>query len=298
MTTATTKPAAIPQKSTEWQGIALVFIGAFFFSTAILFTRLTEGLNVASIAFYRALSAFMFLSLLLVRFREPLHVRAYRGSLRLLLALGLIVSMTVSLYTYAIQHTTAANAALLVNSSPIYVALLAPLLLKEPRARYTWASLALAVLGIALVSNPAQLDLGSSSTLGILAGALSGFTYSFAMILSRQMRGQVSGLTQTMWSTGITALVLLPFAIQAPGAVVVDNLPLLIPLGIFSLGLSYLCYFLGLQRVSAQVVSVVALFEPVSGALIGLLAFQEIPGPFGLLGGLLILASIYLISRQ
>ena len=46
------------------------------------------------------------------------------------------VSATVILYTYAVRHTTAANAVLLVNSAPIYVAVLAPLVLGEPRARY------------------------------------------------------------------------------------------------------------------------------------------------------------------
>jgi drug/metabolite transporter (DMT)-like permease len=45
------------------------------------------------------------------------------------------------------------------------------------------------------------------------------------------------------------------------------------------------------------VVSVVALFEPVSGALIGMIFFAEMPNLLGWTGGLLILVSIYLISR-
>ena len=197
--------------------------------------------------------------------------------MRTLIVLGVIVSMTVTLYTYSIRHTTAANAALLVNSAPIYVALLAPIFLKEPRARFTWLSLGLAIIGTICVSDPAQLKVNSDSFTGILAAALSGFTYAFVLMISRSLRGRVSGLTQTMWSNAIVALVLLPLAVQSSGAAVVSNLPTLIPLGIFSLGLSYLLYFQGLQRISAQVVSVVALFEPVSGALMGMLFFAEMP---------------------
>jgi drug/metabolite transporter (DMT)-like permease len=282
---------------TDWQGVVLVGVGAFCFSLAIPFVRWTDGLNTPTIAFFRAVFGFLFLCTLLVRFRAPLDFAAYRASMRTLAVLGVIVSMTVTLYTYAIQHTTAANAALLVNSAPIYVALLAPVVLKEPRARYTWLSLGLAIIGTVCVSNPAQIELDSDSFMGIVAAALSGFTYALVLMISRSLRGRVGGLTQTMWSNAIVALVLLPWALQSSGSTVVTNLPTLIPLGIFSLGLSYLLYFQGLQRISAQVVSIVALFEPVSGALMGLIFFAEAPDLLGWIGGLLILVSIYLISR-
>ncbi len=287
-------PADVP---TDWQGIVLVAVGALCFSLAIPFVRWTDGLNTTTIAFFRALFGFLFLCTLLIKFRAPLDFAAYRSSVRTLLVLGLIVSMTVTLYTYSIQHTTAANAALLVNSSPIYVAVLAPIALKEPRARYTWLSLILAIIGTVCVSNPARRDLDTDSFSGILAGAASGFTYAIVLMISRNLRGRVGGYTQTLWTNGLVALVLLPWAVQSSGPAVIDNLPKLIPLGIFSLGLSYLLYFQGLQRISAQVVSVVALFEPVSGALIGMIFFAEMPNLLGWTGGLLILVSIYLISR-
>ncbi len=283
--------------TTEWKGIALVVVGAFCFSLAIPFTRWTDGLGTTTIAFFRALFGFLFLCALVVRFREPLYVASYRASLRTLAVLGVTVSVTVVLYTFAIQKTTAANAALLVNSAPIYVAVLAPFALKEPRARYTWASLGLALTGIVCVSDPARLNLESGSFAGIAAGALSGFTYAIVLMISRGLRGRVGGFTQTLWTNGIVALVLLPSALQVSSDTIVSNLPALVPLGIFSLGLSYLLYFVGLERISAQVVSVVALFEPVSGVLIGLLFFAEVPNLLGWIGGGLILGSIYLIAQ-
>lgn len=281
----------------DWRGVVLVGIGAFCFSLAIPFVRWTDGLNTTTIAFFRALFGCLFLCTLLIRFREPLNLAAYRPSMPMLVVLGVIVSMTVTLYTYSIQHTTAANAALLVNSAPIYVALLAPVILKEPPARHTWIGLGLAIVGMVCVSNPAHIRLDSGSFSGILAGAVSGLTYAMVIIISRWLRGRVGGLTQTLWSNAIVALLLLPWALQSSGAAVITNLPTLIPLGIFSLGLSYLLYFQGLQRIRAQVVSVVALLEPVSGVLLGLIFFAEVPGLLGWIGGLLILASIYLISR-
>jgi len=258
----------LADSSAQRTGIALVLVGAFCFSLAIPFTRW-----------------------------EPVRQVLNRGTVRRLVPLGLAVSATVMLYTYAVRHTTAASAALLVNSAPIYVAVLAPLVLGEPRARYTWLSLALAFSGMALMANPARLDVRSSELTGIVAAALSGVGYGLVMLISRSLRGRISGLTQNLWSNGTIMLVLFPWALRAPGAAVASNLHLLIPLGIFSLGLSYLLYFQGLQRISAQQVSVVSLAEPVFGVLMGLVFFAEVPNALGWIGAALILASITLITR-
>ncbi|MCL4237104.1 MAG: EamA family transporter [Anaerolineae bacterium] len=283
--------------SAQRTGITLVLVGAFCFSLAIPFTRWTDGLSTSTIAFFRALFGFLFLCALTIASRTPVRQALSWDTIRRLVPLGLVVSATVILYTYAVQHTTAANAVLLVNSAPIYVAVLAPLLLGEPRARYTWQSLALAFIGMALMTDPARLDVRSSELSGIVAAALSGACYSLVMLISRSLRGRISGLTQNLWSNGTIVLVLLPWALRAPGAVVVSNLHLLIPLGIFSLGLSYLFYFQGLQRISAQQVSIASLAEPIFGVLMGLAFFAEVPNTLGWIGAALILTSITLITR-
>lgn len=285
------------ERATQWQGTLLVMAGAVCFSTAILFVRLTEGMGAGSITFFRALFGFLFLCLLLPRNPAALRVRAYRPAVGRLVLLGLTVGLTAALFTYSIQHTTAAIAALLVNSAPIYVAVLAPLLLHEASARFTRISIPLAAVGMVLLVDPGAITLEWETLDGVIAAALSGITYGMAMMMGRGLRHAVSGYTQTLWSLGITTLLLLPFAFSTPGDVLLDNLPILIPLGIFSLGLSYLFYFMGLERISAQVVSVVSLFEPVSGILIGILAFGEMLTPAGGAGGALILLSILLIAR-
>lgn len=288
---------AAPDRGREWQGILLVIAGAICFSTAILFVRLTEGMSVGSITFYRSLFGFSFLCLFLPRNPAALRIRTYRPAVGRLALLGLIVGLTAGLFTYAIQHTTAAIAALLVNSAPVYVAILAPLLLHEPPARYTRVSIPLAAIGMVMLTDPGAIKLDWATLDGVVAAALSGITYGLAMMLGRQLRHDVSGYTQTLWSLGITTLMMLPFALRTSPDVVADNLVILIPLGVFSLGLSYLFYFMGLERVSAQVVSVVSLFEPLSGILIGLIVFGETLSLLGAAGGVLILISIVLISR-
>ncbi|MBN1565196.1 MAG: EamA family transporter [Anaerolineae bacterium] len=279
------------------QGVAFVLVGAFCFSLAIPFTRWTHDLGTPVIVFWRAFFGFLFLLTLVTRDHEPLRYPHYRHATRRLLLLGFCVVLTVIFYTYAVQHTTAAIAVLLVNSAPIYVALLSPWLLNEPRSPYTWISLGMALVGMALLTDLTQLGGASGDLSGVIAAALSGLTYGSVMMVSRSLRGSIQGLTQNLWAMGLIVLIMIPFALSAPLDTLVDNLPVLIPLGVFSLGMSYMFYFLGLARVSAQVVSVVSLSESVFGVMMGVIFFAEVPNVLGWLGGALILVSIYLISR-
>lgn len=184
---------------------------------------------------------------------------------------------------------------LLVNSAPIYVALLSPLLLNEARPPQTWLSVGIALTGMALITG--RFSVGSAEIGGIVAGIISGLGYALIMLISRSLRGRVTGIAQNLWGLGMLALIMVAWTLQTPAATLLANLPILIPLGVFSLGASYLCYFLGLARVSAQVVSIASLAEPVFGILMGVIFFAEVPHPLGWLGGALILASIVLISR-
>ncbi len=282
---------------TDWSSIGKVALGAFCYSTLILFTRLTHGLDAMSIAFFRAFFAFLLFCLLLPVYRQPLQIGRYRKSIWVLVCAGIAMGVTAALYIYAVQHTTAANSALLVNSAPIYIAFIAPWLLKEQRPKYTWLSLALILVGILLITGVLQSGLDVRSLEGIFAGVLSGFTYALTMLFSRLLRGKVSGFTQSFWSTGVAALILLPWMLRTPTALICENIFVLIPLGVISLGIASLLYFVALQKIKAQVVSVVAILEPVSGVLLGLLVFNEPLSLPAVIGSLLILASIYLISK-
>ncbi len=286
-----------PLQKTRRQGMGFVIIGAFCFSTVLIFTRLTHGLDVMNIAFFRALFAFLFFCLLLPRFpanyKEPLTP----GLIGLLVGLGIAVGISAVLYIYAIRHTTAANAALLINSAPIYVAILAPILLNEKRTKHAVLGLGLAIVGIICISNPTRISFQSSSFWGIMAGIISGLTFASTMLFSRLLHGKVSGFAQALWSSGIATLVLLPWVLRTNWQVVLENLVLLVLLGVISLGAAYFLYFLGLERVNTQIVSILALFEPVSGVFIGLFLFKEYPNFLGVIGGILIITGIFIVAR-
>ena len=290
--------AAPTQAHTDWRAVGLVALGAVCYSSVILFTRRAEGLSALQVSFFRAFFAFLFQSSLLLIFRQPLRWSALRPYWKKLLLLSIFMSGSAILYVYAVQHTTAANAALLVNSAPIYVALFAPLALKEASPRYTKLSLVLIIVGMVLLTGVLDQDAGSISWPGIIAGFFAGVNFGCVVLFSRSQQGQVPGLIQAWIGAGFSSLLLLPFGLSSSGELVRGYLPNLVLLGVISYGLPSFLYFAALQRLKAQVVSVVALLEPVAGALIGLLVYREMFTLPAFFGSLLVLASIYLIAQE
>ncbi len=279
-------------------GIGLVALGALAFSTTVLFTRALSALPVLSIAFFRAGGAFLFFTLLLPWHRQTLQVRSYRHMVKYLVGLGAAISGAALLYVFAIQHTTVANAALLVNTAPLYTAFWGPRWLHETKPRYRTPGLVLALVGMVLIAG--VLEEGSLPTggIGLWAGVASGMAFAAALLLGGKLRGTVPALTQTWWSTGLAALALLPWGLRTEAALIQTHWPLLLGLGTVSLGIGYFLYFQGLRlQVSTQVVSVVALLEPVSGALWGALVLGEVPTLLNTLGIALVLLAIYLMTR-
>lgn len=292
-------PADISVKArTDWRTVGLVALGAVCYSSVIIFTRRAEGLSALSVSFFRAFFAFVFHSGLLMILRQPVRWSNLKPYWKLLLMQSVFMSGSAILYVYSVQHTTAANAALLVNSAPIYVALFAPLVLKEPSPRYTKHSLVLIIIGMVLLTGVLDQDAGSISWPGIIAGFFAGVNFGCVVLVSRSQQGQVPGLIQAWIGAGFSSLLLLPFGLSASGALVQAYFPNLVLLGVLSYGLPSFLYFVALQRLKAQVVSVVALLEPVAGALIGMLLYQEMFTLAAFLGSVLVLVSIYLIAQE
>ena len=285
------------------KGVALIMLGALYFSLAPIFARSVVGYSVAAIAFYRALTTglvFILATAASPTRRADVDVRRWsRKTLSLVLTLGLFMGLTSLFYTQAFLHTTVAKAVLLNYSAPIYVAILGPWLLHEQRSRYFWAAVPLGFIGIGLIDDPSQLfDYQSGEALGILAGAASGLTFAAVFMLGRYLADKVTSMTRSLMGAAVMTLMFLPWGVAAPAELFWRNLPWVTGLGFFAMALPYLFIFKGQQYVTAQVGSMVALFEPVCGIVIGYLVYSESLSPLGMIGAGAVLVSIYLSSLE
>jgi drug/metabolite transporter (DMT)-like permease len=124
------------------------------------------------------------------------------------------------LFYFAFRNTTIANAVLTHYTAPVFVAILAPFLLKEKIHKTTWFAIVLSSAGLWFILGGKSPDMeaydGSIESLGIIAGALSGLAYAFLILLIRRIASLYSSLFITFIQNGIVTLVLLPFVINHP----------------------------------------------------------------------------------
>lgn len=196
-------------------------------------------------------------------------------------------ALTVVLFVFATRMTTAANAIFLQYTAPIYVALIGSWYLNERASRIDWLVIAVALIGIALFF----LDrLTIAGMWGNIIALGSGLAFaSVALFLRKEKAG--SPIASIVLGNIIVALAGAPFMWQAP-SLGEGGLWRLALLGTVQLGLPYVFYAAAIKHVTALEATLIPLLEPVLNPLWVMLALGERPGPWAILGGLLVLVAV------
>jgi len=194
---------------------------------------------------------------------------------------------TVVLFVFATRMTTAANAIFLQYTAPVYVALIGRWYLGERASRIDWLVIAVALAGIALFF----LDrLTIAGLWGNILALGSGLAFALvALFLRKEKAG--SPIASIVLGNVIVAVAGAPFMFQAP-SLGEDGLWRLLLLGTVQLGLPYVFYATAIKQVSALEATLIPLLEPVLNPLWVMLALGERPGPWAIVGGLLVLSAV------
>jgi len=272
-------PAAIPEGRDISRPRAVIFLvgAAVLWSLGGLLLKLVDWTPLGIAGSRSAIAA---LAIMIFMRRRP----------RLLLSpmqwvAGLAYAGTVVLFVLANRHTTAANSILLQYTAPVWVALLAPVFLDEPTRRRDWFFVLFMLIGMALFF----LDRVSlRGFLGMCFALASGFCFAVMVLALREQRE--AAFDCMVLGNLLAALVCLPSLfgpLPGPG----DWLVLLL-LGVVQLGLPYYLYALAVPRVTALEAILIPMLEPVLNPVWALLGLGERPGPWALVGGVLVLAGV------
>jgi drug/metabolite transporter (DMT)-like permease len=195
-------------------------------------------------------------------------------------------ALCVILFVVATKMTTAANAILLQFTAPIYVALLAPVLLKEPTSRLDWAAIVVVMSGIGLFF----MDrLTVENILGNMAGLASGLFYALTLLSFRLQRGNKPYFS-VIQGNFLAALLCLPWMLLTLPAA--GDIPGLLMLGIFQLAFGYYLYSWAAQYVGAVTAILVTVIEPLLNPMWTYLAVGELPGRYSIYGGVIVLGAV------
>jgi drug/metabolite transporter (DMT)-like permease len=179
---------------------------------------------------------------------------------------------------------------------PLFVVTLGYIFLKEKISPKSMAGAALALTGSILVG-AGDFQIGGKALLGDVLAFSGAFFIAVYFLIGRRLRVKLSLFPYVFFVYGTAALFLFIASLWA-GLSFFPYQPMdwvwFLALAIFPTIGGHTVYNWALRYVKTMVVSVSILGEPVGATILAFLIFNEAPGPMQLLGGLVIIAGIFI----
>jgi DME family drug/metabolite transporter len=203
--------------------------------------------------------------------------------------LALLVAVHWALLFETLKLASVAVAILTVYTAPIFLAVLAPLLLPERRSRIGVIALAISAPGIALIALGGEAG-AATDPAAIGTGLGAAITYALIVIWTKSLVRNIAPVAIVFWSYGIVALLVLPFALAGdqflPHGV---DWVYIGALGALLTAAAGGLYFLALRHVTAQVAGLLAYLDPLSASLLAWAILGQELGWQVVVGGLAVL---------
>jgi drug/metabolite transporter (DMT)-like permease len=261
-----------------------VITAAFLFSTggAAIKAAAFTGIQVSSLRAGIAAAAL----LLWVRGRVVLGWPAA--------AVGIVYAATLTLFVTSTKLTTAANAIFLQSTAPLYIVVLAPLLIGEQLRKREAIFLSAMAVGLLLcfTGQSAATTTAPDPLVGNVLGVLCSIAWACTLIGFRwgERRRAGVGISAVIVGNVIAFLIGLPFLWPMPAVTIVDW-STLVYLGVVQIALAYIFLTSAVASLPALEVSLLLLLEPVLNPIWTWIVHGENPGRWVILGGAIIVAA-------
>ena len=276
--------------------IALFTTTVIYGLTNILIRFASKENYFSTVFFVLLFSTIMFLPIL--KLGSGLSEVKSLRQLRLIVPLGFFVAATWFLIYFAIMNTSIANAVLGYMTTPIFVIVLSPFLLKEHINKPIAAALFLALLGVLLIFDPQNL-IRAIAPVGIISGIFAGVASAMMEIIGRELKNQYGPFSLTFLGTSMGMLFMFP-TFLVTGLIIPDTTSVIaiLLLGLGGVSGSTLLYY-GLKHIPASSASIVLLLEPFVSIVAAFIIFIEVPSILTILGAVLLVgADIIIIQNQ
>ncbi len=278
---------------------AFVVLAALFWglSGGIGGILMADGWNALVVSFYRGAIGLLFALLWLAV--RPGGSGLGIGKLWFWSALaGLGVAGNFAFYFVSIAEGSVAVAATLMYCAPVFVYLVSFTLKLERPTVLKWAAIAMVMLGVVLLTGFYETRPGGVTPLGIAAGLLAGLSYAVFIFGFKYAapHGSPQAILAIAFAVLATVLIVLGDTGQALAVLSTPSWPLFLILGVFGAGLSFMLYIVGLKHTAPAVASIVAMVEPVTASLFGVVVLHQTLAVVQMLGMALILVTVTALS--
>jgi drug/metabolite transporter (DMT)-like permease len=282
-------------RSSERLALGAALVTVTFWSSAFVGIRAaTPELSAGALALGRLIVGTLVLGAVVAVRREPLPGRR---DLPAVVAVGVL---WFGLYNVALnaaeRHVDAGTAAMLVNTAPIFIALIAGTVLHEGYPRRLLAGCAVGFAG-ALVIGIATRAEHSVAGVGALLCIVAALAYAIALVAQKPVVERASPLAVTWLACTIGTVACLPFApslVADVGDAPASALAWTVYLGVFPTALAFTTWAFALSHTTAGRLGATTYLVPPLAVLLGLIILGETQPAAALLGGVLCLAGVVL----
>lgn len=258
---------------------------------------MADGWDAFVVSFYRGAIGFLFvLGWLVVRPRGSglTNSRLWVWSA----VAGIGVAGNFAFYFVSIAEGSVAVAATLMYSAPVFVYLISFGLKIERPTPLKWAAIGVVILGIVLLTRIYDVGAGRVTPIGIGSGLLAGMSYALFIFGFKNAARHGSPQAILVISFFVLAALLIwpSDAGQTIAALTTPDWPWFMALGVLGAGLSFILYIVGLNYTVPTVASIVAMVEPVTASLFGVVVLNESLIGLQVLGMGLILVTVTALS--
>ena len=289
--TASTSKA--PALAYAGMGVGIVALG---FSA--LFVRWAAAPGVVTGLYRMAIASMILVPIAVVRHGNPRHWPA--AGLRMALIGGAALSFDLALWNTAVLYTSAANATLLANTAPLWVAIASVLIFREKLGRPFWVGLGLVLAGAAAVLGA---DFLHDFTFGVgdLMALAAGVFYASYYLATQRGRRHLASLPYVA-SAGVASTCMLLVAVLVIGYPLTGYPPQtwasFIGLGLVTQVLGYVAVGYALGLLPASLVAPTMVGQPVMTALLAVPLLGEPLSLVQWVGGAAVLGGIVILHRS
>jgi drug/metabolite transporter (DMT)-like permease len=218
-----------------------------------------------------------------------------------LVAIGLL---WFGLYNVALNagelRVDAGTAALLIQLSPVLVAVLAAVFLKEKATPALGVGLLVAFGGVVLIATSTS-DAGNRDPFGVVLCLISAAAYAVSLILQKPLVARLPAIEITWIACTVGAIACLPFAgdlVSDARASSAADLGWVVFLGVFPTAIAFSTYAFALSHMSAGNLAVTTYLVPPITVLLSWVLLSETPPVMAYVGGVLALVGVSLARRK
>ena len=279
--------------------LAALSVGVVAVSTGAIFVKAADAPALVTAAYRVGIAALVLLPLSWFHVRRELFALKPR-EVGLTLVAGAFLALHFGTWIASLDYTSVANSVVLVNTNPVWVGLLTPLVTRERIRPGTVACILLSVVG-GTVIGWGDLATGGGALWGDALALLGGVFAALYLLMGRRLRRRLSllayifmcygGAAVFLWlAVGLSGLPVTGFSAGTWGAFA--------GMALFSQLVGHTSYNWALKWLSTSTVAISLLGEPIGASLLAYLLFDEALTAHKFLGGGLILLAIYLAARS